>query len=143
MDIRETVDYWPNFELLQGQLKAVCAKVEALSVARLKDGGAILTAHLSAAPTQAEQAALQTVVDTHDPEALTAAQQAAIDAAAREAAANDAAATIPGWATWDEATTLAWLDANVTDLASAKVAIKAMARMLLALRDKNWPHLAA
>ena len=51
------------------------------------------------------------------------------------------AASIPGWATWTEQESLDWIDLNVTDLDSAKQAIKAMTRMLLALRNKNWPNL--
>lgn len=31
---------------------------------------------------------------------------------------------------------VAWIDANVTDLASAKTALKLMARMLIVLRDQ-------
>ncbi len=102
-----------------------------------------VTVHFLTAPTTEDRALAQSVIEAHDAAELTAEQQAALDAAAREAAAASTAAAIPGWATWDEDTTLTWLDTNVTDLASAKVALKAMARMLVALRDKNWPHLAA
>jgi hypothetical protein len=42
---------------------------------------------------------------------------------------------LPGWATWSAAEADAWIQANVTDLASAKVALRAMARMLVHLRD--------
>ncbi len=48
---------------------------------------------------------------------------------------------IPNWATWTEVETLDHIDTNVTDLASAKVVIRAMARMLIALRNERWPDL--
>ena len=48
---------------------------------------------------------------------------------------------IPGWATWDMTQVLNYIETNVTDLASAKVVLKAMAQMLVALRNKNWPGL--
>ena len=43
--------------------------------------------------------------------------------------------SLPGWATWTAAEAEGWIQANVTDLASAKVALRAMARMLVMLRD--------
>ena len=51
-----------------------------------------------------------------------------------ERAADDFA-SLPGWAAWtaDEAAT--WIEENVTDLPSAKVALVAMARAIVALRD--------
>jgi len=48
---------------------------------------------------------------------------------------------IPGWASWTEAQAVAWIEANVTDLASAKAALTAMARLLVALRNKQFPEL--
>ena len=54
---------------------------------------------------------------------------------------DNQAASIPGWASWTEQQTLDWIDANVDDLVSAKTAIKAMTRMLIALRNKTWPNL--
>jgi len=48
---------------------------------------------------------------------------------------------IPDWATWDEATALAFFDANVTTAASAIPVLRAMVRMLIALRNETWPGL--
>lgn len=50
-------------------------------------------------------------------------------------AARDEFGDLPGWATWtgDEAAT--WIDENVADLVSARVALAAMARAIVALRD--------
>lgn len=42
---------------------------------------------------------------------------------------------LPGWATWTATEAETWINDNVTDLASAKVALKAMAKMLVYLRD--------
>lgn len=75
----------------------------------------------------------------------------------RQEAAEDAVRNIPGWATWSEAEALDWWNTNLSDaqvdavanLADAKVilkrqnaAIRAMARMLIAMRDRLWPGLA-
>ena len=71
-------------------------------------------------------------------------------------AAEAHARAIPTWATWDETQALDWWEANLSDgqvdlianLADAKVmlkkqnsAIRAMARLLIAMRDRLWPHL--
>ncbi len=42
---------------------------------------------------------------------------------------------LPGWATWTAQEAADWIDINVTDLASAKVALSNMARMIVWLRD--------
>jgi len=55
--------------------------------------------------------------------------------------AEDAARDIPQWATWDETQALDWIESNVDDLASAKTVLKAYARLLVALRDAQWPNL--
>lgn len=51
------------------------------------------------------------------------------------------AANIPAWATWTETQAQDWIDSNVTDLPTAVVALKAMARLIVALRDATWPNL--
>ncbi len=73
--------------------------------------------------------------------ALLTEQQAADKAEATLAEADAQSAAIPGWATWTEAEVVAYIDTNVVDLASAKAVLRAMARMLVALRNKNWPNL--
>jgi hypothetical protein len=42
---------------------------------------------------------------------------------------------LPGWATWTGAEASDWIDTNVTDLASAKTALVAMAKAIVFLRD--------
>lgn len=56
------------------------------------------------------------------------------DASVPEGAKDDFE-NAPGWSTWTAAEAAAWIDANVTDLASAKVAMSGMARAIVRLRD--------
>jgi len=65
----------------------------------------------------------QVVVDSVEPKALPA----------DDGRANFAA--MPGWATWTDAEAEAWIETNVTDLASAKTALKAMSRAIVYLRN--------
>jgi len=58
-----------------------------------------------------------------------------------EAAALAEIENIPGWATWTGAEANAWIDTNVTDLASAKEVLKKFALMLCAIRDIVAPEL--
>jgi hypothetical protein len=53
-------------------------------------------------------------------------------------AGEDASAAIestPGWAGWTAAEAEGWIEQNVSNLASAKTALKAMARLIVHLRD--------
>lgn len=89
---------------------------------------------------------------------IPADDQAAIDA--KEAnlvtkeQAQTAAATIPGWASWTEAQALDWHDTNVAaalpvaNLTEANAVLedlatenRALIRMVLALRNAQWPDL--
>jgi hypothetical protein len=54
---------------------------------------------------------------------------------------DDSARNIPGWAKWSERQALDYIEQNVTDLESAKAVLKAMARMILALRDKSFQNI--
>lgn len=89
----------------------------------------------------------QTVINAHT----------GIDSIAqRYNAAEGNARNVPSWATWTETQTLDWWTTNLSDaqvdavanLADARAlmkkqnaAIKAMARMLIAMRDRLWPQL--
>lgn len=42
---------------------------------------------------------------------------------------------LPGWATWTAAEAAAWIDANVSDLASARSPLAKMAQAIVYLRD--------
>ncbi|GIK36579.1 MAG: hypothetical protein BroJett011_04120 [Chloroflexota bacterium] len=56
------------------------------------------------------------------------------DRLAQEAAA-DQFEQLPGWATWSAVEAEGWVEANVTNLATAKTALKAMAKAIVYLRD--------
>ena len=110
-----------------------------------------------------QAAAAQTVIDDHDHTQLTAEQQAeagraALEAAdvAKQEAAKVGAKNIPGWALWTEQEALDWLAARLSDAqvdalnvpAAAKQLLKdqntvlrALVRMVVALRDHSWPDL--
>lgn len=49
--------------------------------------------------------------------------------------AHDEFDSFPGWATWTGAEAAQWIADSVTGLASAKAALAAMARTIIALRD--------
>jgi len=83
-----------------------------------------------------DQATLdQALLDARD-----AAQEQREDELIQEGA-EDQVAAIPNWAGWTEQQATGWIDENVTDLASAKQALRAMARLLVALRNERWPNL--
>ncbi len=69
-------------------------------------------------------------------------------AAAAQAAAKGQAQNIPGWASWDEQAALDWIDTNIEpELTSAAPntlqALRAIARLLIALRNEIYPDLQA
>ena len=96
---------------------------------------------------EGQSAQAQAVIDAHD----------GLDPVAqRLQAAESNAKAVPGWATWDEAQFLDWFGSNLSDaqvdavanLADAKVMLKkqnagirAMGRLLIALRDRVFPTL--
>jgi len=53
----------------------------------------------------------------------------------RRANAEPSIRNIPGWATWTAQEAEDWIEVNVTDLASAKQVLKALAKMICYLRD--------
>jgi hypothetical protein len=55
--------------------------------------------------------------------------------------AEDNIASVPGWATWTAAEAAAYIDANVVDLASAKVVMQNMAKIIAELRNAAYPDL--
>lgn len=98
----------------------------------------------------ADSGVLDTIIAAHNPAILTPQQQQAVV----QASAKTQAAAIPNWATWDEAQVLTWFDTNITNalpaanLAAANVVLgnmataqRAMARMIVALRNAQYPDL--
>jgi hypothetical protein len=56
----------------------------------------------------------------------------------QEDAAN-AFEAMPGWATWSATEAEAWIEANVSNLATTKTTLKAMAKAIIYLRDNTIP----
>lgn len=56
------------------------------------------------------------------------------DSSAQENAAADFE-NLPGWATWTATEAESWIETNVTNLATAKTALKAMAKAIVYLRN--------
>lgn len=110
-------------------------------VVGVNSGPGFVTVYLETEPTEEETDLITSILDAHDPSVLTDEQilQQAVEET--ENNAISIAESIPGWATWDLDTTLNYIDTNLTDLASAKVIISAMAKMMIALRNKTWPNL--
>ncbi|MEL7591817.1 MAG: hypothetical protein AAGU17_11065 [Anaerolineaceae bacterium] len=50
---------------------------------------------------------------------------------------------IPNWVTWDTQQVTDYINTDVTSLASAKVVLVAMARLLVALRDRAFAEIVA
>jgi hypothetical protein len=80
---------------------------------------------------------VDTLLAAHDGEALSAGERRQI---ARESG-EQVFSALPGWATWTAQETEDYIDTNVTDLASAKVVLKALAKAIVALRNARWPGL--
>lgn len=131
-NINFTIEQVVNFGALDAEMRAVFGeRISGISAIENR-----VIVHVLE-PAEGDEALAQAALDAHDPDALTpeqAALRVAEDAPAR-------AAAIPGWATWDEAQAVAYIENNVKDLASAKVVLIAMARVLVALRDAQWPLL--
>lgn len=122
-------------ELLQAGLPVVCVRTSEPVADYARD------------LTPAEQAQAEAVIAAHDPDAPTPTEQ---DERQAQAARTDFR-TLPQWATWtpDQAKTYvaanvltgqskaevdAWIDANVTSLATAKNGLKLLGAAILDLR---------
>lgn len=90
-----------------------------------------------AIPTEAElDAAWAVIVAERDAFAAKQVRDAALEASAKVTAKN-----IPAWATFTESEAISYIQTNVTDLTSAKTVLIALARMVVHLRDAQWPDL--
>ena len=126
-----------NLLKLDADLRATLAN----KIAGVSASGDRVTVHFLTPPTEDEIAQARAIVEAHDPTAKTAEQLAAERTAAVRAAADSQAAAVPGWATWTEQQAVDYINTNVTDLAKAKTVLVAMARMMVALRNAQWPGL--
>lgn len=120
------------------------------------DAGVIVLRRADGQPlTPAQQAAAQSTCAAHNP-APTAEQQ--LEAAAHQISEQSLAqaGAIAGWARTSEPDALAWHDANIRAPLDAladgpqKTLLQAMAteqrailRLVIALRNRTWPHLEA
>jgi len=122
-----------NFELLDQEMRArFLARISGLSL-RSPDQ---LTVHFLESWTE-DPELVDEVIAAHDATQLTPEQEALSTAEETEGRVR----ARPGWATWTEEQAIQYIQSNVVDLASAKVALVAMARLLVALRNKTWPRL--
>lgn len=92
-------------------------------------------------PSDEMLAQTQALIDAHDPTAKTEeqAQEEMINETLTRARVK--AKSIPAWATMGEDEAIAFIQNNVTDLGSAKTVLIAMARIIVHLRDAQWPDL--
>ena len=120
-----------NQEILVGKLHREL-KAASLDIEGLADMLPQVAVDFIGTPSQADLDTAQAIIDAHDATDYEAIVKAGADAQA---------ANIPGWATWTEQESLDWIEANVTNLASAKTVLLAMSRLLVALRNKQWPGL--
>lgn len=85
------------------------------------------------APTEAELlGALTTVLSIASEESAVITVQSS---------AESEFGNLPGWAHWTPAEAEAWIETNVTDLASAKTVLKNLAKAVLYLRNHDMPSL--
>lgn len=59
----------------------------------------------------------------------------------REKVTSSNVRDIPGYALWTAEEMEDYINTNVTDLASAKVVMVGLAKMIAAIRDELWPNL--
>ena len=121
-----------NFDALDRAMRARFGQ-RISGISRVRD---LVTVHVLDYQDGDEDAAGE-VLSAHDSTAQTP-EQVALDRAMRAPARVK---DVPGWATWDEAQAVAYIENNVKDLPSAKIVLVAMARLLVALRDAQWPGL--
>lgn len=121
-----------NFDALDRAMRARFGQ-RISGISRVRD---LVTVHVLDYQDGDEDAAGE-VLSAHDPAEQTPEQVALDRAMHAPARVKD----VPGWATWDEAQAVAYIENNVKDLPSAKIVLAAMARLLVALRDAQWPGL--
>lgn len=85
-----------------------------------------------------DRADVKAVIAAHDAAAYDIVLERIAD---RKSASKTDTKNIPNWATWDEAQAVQYITDNVTSLATAKTVLIAMTRMIVALRNQQWPDL--
>ena len=84
-----------------------------------------------------------TVINAHDASQLSAGQLVEAQAAVIGSGAEDEARAIPDFVGWTPAEAQAWVQANVTDLPTAKVVLVKMAGMVAAINARVFPRVRA
>lgn len=112
-----------NIELLHYELEQAGLPVSSVNSDERIDYSRELTA--------GEQTTADAVIAAHDPDGLLPQEEDEITA--REA--KQSFRNMPGWATMTPQEADQYIDDNVNDLASAKVVLRKMAKMLMCLRD--------
>ena len=116
---------------LQNELNAAGLSVHIEGVAQVVGGK--IGVDFVGSPAAGDLPIAQGVVDAHDPTDYEA---------IRKAEAEADLPNVPAWMKWDVETGQAYIDDNVTDLASAKVVMSGLLHMLFLMRDYHFPGLA-
>jgi hypothetical protein len=113
---------------------------------RIGDGITDYLWHVGGIPTGLTSTQIQTQLEMREADLLAQAQATGtpVTTAMRlEQDATEQIASISDWATWDADTAAAWINANVTNVDSAKLVLVRIVQMLVALRNKVFPHISA
>ena len=116
---------------LLGELNAAGLSVHIEGITQVVDGK--IGVDFVGSPAGGDLAIAQGVIAAHDPTDYEA---------IRKADAEADLPNVPAWMKWDVETGKAYIDNNVTDLASAKVVMKGLLHMLFLMRDYHFPGLA-
>ena len=116
---------------LQNELNAAGLSVTIEGVAQVVDDK--IGVDFVGSPITGDLAIAQGVIAAHDPTDYEA---------IRKADAEADLPNVPAWMKWDVETGKAYIDENVTDLASARAAMKGLMHMLFLMRDYHFPGLA-
>jgi len=94
-------------------------------------------------PDGTDPAALLAVLNAHDAGLPSTEQAIARQAAVIDNGAEDEARAIPDFVGWTPAEAQAWVQANVTDLPTAKTALTKLVAMVAAINARVFPHVRA
>jgi hypothetical protein len=133
-DVTPPAEY--NYELLKHVELAALPDYDSMSIVDGGQPGEVWRVRFADGTTTTQQD-VQDVMDHHDHTQLTEGQRLQ---QIRESGEQSFAA-LPGWATWTVQEAEDYIETNVTDLASAKVVLKALAKAIVAIRNDRWPGL--
>ena len=138
VDVRarvNTSDQVVELELSRGDQSAVMTAYRTWTLEQL--AREILHQHFGVVPDKVFQRRVH--IEAHQMGVVPAVFEWVIDDVSAAQLPDEAAADgfegLPGWSSWTADQAADWIDVNVADLASAKVALTAMARAIVLLRD--------